>query len=296
MMLKNILKAIFGDSQQEQASGFSTTPQYSGIKKSWEVPKPSSSTPPVNVEKVRQLERRAIIATGGTPSGTRGYPASGIQKATVESVRRANMSRGNSSTWGGGSNNNGSPPPTGPDRERYGFALPRYTVPKRASSAFISGDKFDPKQTLFRYDPRTLNIIEEEAFRSNPANKGRPFTSPYNERDPIYEGFPDRTGAEGYGRLWSSSLDNEKRRYLFDMRDHNQVLEKLVDEKLTKREGVALQTYFAIPATVPDRVSRVSISSWSGSPSTERMITVSRTIGGGEQIIGNPDFFKFKKP
>jgi|GEM_PF-6411793 len=81
-----------------------------------------------------------------------------------------NNNNGGSNTGsggGGGGNNNGGGRNGGSDLEKYGFPLPRYSTPQRAANTYISGDKFDPIQTLFRYDPQALNILAEEKFRKN---------------------------------------------------------------------------------------------------------------------------------
>jgi len=185
------------------------------------------------------------------------------------------------------------------DLETYGFPLPRYSTSEKAAKTYISGDKFDPVQTLFRYDPQALNMLAEEQFKSHPTNDGEYFEKPHNETSPVYEGFPDRRGVTGLARTWNHTvqrgLGNEKGECLFDIRDHNKRFKKPLEAKLSREEAIALRKYFALPSE-PIRVSTVSIDGWSGSPNPGRKITISRTTGGGEQIMNNPKYSKFEKP
>ena len=272
-----------------RAGGFTATPNSSGPQKSWEIPPKAPPRPQPDPVRIQKMEQAAIKAVGGVPGPNGGYPPSGIQRETIDNTTR----------WKGSDGAGKGPPSRPTDYEKYGFPLPRYTVPQRAADAYTSGDKFDPKQTLFRFDPETLNTIEEEEFRRNPANKDKPFIKPYDEKSPVYEGFPDRKGAKGFGRAWNheakDGAGNEKQGYLFDVRDHDQKFKKQIEEKISRGEAVALREYFAIPTT-PTRTSKVSMQDWAGSPDQDRKIRVSRTIGGGEQIFGDPTFFTFEKP
>lgn len=266
------------------SAGFSTTPGYKGPEHSWQRPNESEKPLVIN-QRVKALEQKVMQSASG-PSAT-SYPPSGIQKATVS----------NTKFW--------KPPPNQPpgnpsDAQKghfYGFPLPKYTPAYVASQAYISGDKFDPKQTLFRYDPEHLNTLAERDFRRQNPNK--PFIPPHNVKSPVYEGFPDRRGAQEMGRAWNNQVNNGKgnevRPYLFDIRQYKQQFKKDIEENLSGEMSVAVRTYFAM-SVEPTKISRVSTHPWFGSPEQERMIKVSRTVGSGEQIIGNPDYFKFKKP
>lgn len=270
----------------DKIGGFSATPLSSGQKFSWEMPKEKSQTPPINQERMRQVEQKAIAnANGGANTGK--YPPSGIKR--------------NSSGhdfWKpseGGGTPGGRPPSGGGDMGNYGFALPRYTTPGEAANKLLAGDKFDPSQTLFRYDPEALNIIAEREFYANPDHAGKPFTKPHDPTVGVYDGLPNRQGVDGLGRAWDYQHGNESGRYLFDMRDYNANISNVIREKLLKGEAVAIREHYALPVE-PTRISVASIDPWSGATSMDRSIRVSRTMGGGEQIIGNPDYFKLKKP
>lgn len=269
--------------KSEALMGFSTKSSTTGPEYSWQVkkpPPPKPQIPPARAKQLDQMARQAIRKQGAAP------PQKAIQGRTMQNTKFWKPADGG--TPGGRKPTGGSG-----DTGKYGFPLPRYTAAYRASQTYQAGDKFDPKQTLFRHDPETLNIIAKEKHMREQPNK--PFIPPHDTRNPVYEGFPDRKGATGFGRAWNHNRGNESGQYLFDMRNYNQQFQRQAQERVSRGEGVALRELFALPSE-PTRISKVSIDPWSGSPDQGRKVKMSRTIGGGEQIIGNPDNFKFAKP
>ena len=175
--------------------------------------------------------------------------------------------------------------------------LPKYTFPQTAANDLRAADKFDPLQTLFRYDHEALNIVARQEFYNDAGNAGKPFTLPHAST--VYEGLTHRDGVDGLGRAWNSATNNKSREYLFDMREYNEKISAVVQEKLEKGEAVAIRQVYAIPGDV-DRISSASIAPWKADQSFDdqqrRKVRMSRTTGGGEQIIGNPKYFKFNTP
>lgn len=72
-----------------EMAGFRGIPLSSGKEFSWQRPKKESERPAIDRSRVQELERKAIIATGGKPSagGRTVYPPSGLQRATLDRAR-----------------------------------------------------------------------------------------------------------------------------------------------------------------------------------------------------------------
>ena len=323
-------------------AGFRTTPQNIGSQFSWEVKKANQPRPPVKTQRMHELERKAVVSLGDTPRKGGSYPASKIQKRTVN----------NTIFWSPSDGTPGGRKPTGKggDLGNYSFPLPRYTAAYRASETYIAGDVFDPKQTLFRYDPETLNVIAHEEFERKERQrkiaegaryKPGKFIPPHDPKSPVYEGLMHREGVKDLGRAWSAEANkgegNEVGRYFIDLREMESSLQIELKAKLAPGEGIALREHYAIPSTpeapYPDRMSEVKISPWqamknrifgvevvtsaekgenydrekkvnpdlrppnySGVKPNMAVSRLSKTIGGGEQIVGDPGFFKIFKP
>lgn len=295
---------------KSQGNGFSTTPTFqpSG-KKSWEIEKPEPSKPPIDPVRMKKMEEAAIKATGGSTNSSGAYPET-IQRRNYQETQQ-NNSNGPKTVFKVGAS----------DYENYGMKIPRYTSPETAAKTYISGDVFDPKQTLFRYDAQTLNVLEEKKFRDKPENKLKPFTKPHEEQSPVYEGLPKRSGVEGLARV-SRSGANPEGSYLIDLRELSKGLNLEIKSKLSLKEAFAVREYYAIPTEKnekpPNSMIKASIKEWNAQKTNifekeiidttndpnsakrqgaimKETIIVSRTVGYGEQIIGNVEFFKFNK-
>lgn len=181
------------------------------------------------------------------------------------------------------------------DFANYGFALPRYTAPQRARRDYKAGDNFDPKQTLFRHDPGTFNVKKMQEYCREGNKRGKTFIPPHSKAGQVYQGFLNRTGVSTLARAWSSQSHNEVGGHLFDKRGFAAKFGQPPESKLSANQGYAVRQWLAIPGNAPDRVSNVSPGQWSGSPDPRRQVDISKTLGGGEQIIGIPEFFKFNK-
>ena len=326
----------------DRKAGFRTTPRNIGSQFSWEVKKANQPRPPVKTQRMHELERKAVVSLGDTPRKGGSYPPSKIQKRTVN----------NTVFWSPSDGTPGGRKPTGGDGDlgNYGFPLPRYTAAYRASETYIAGDVFDPKQTLFRYDPETLNTVAREEFERREQQrkiaegsdyKPAKFIPPHDPKSPVYEGLMQREGVKGLGRAWSTKAydgeGNEVGNYFIDLREMKQSLQIELKAKLAPGESIALREHYAIPSTLeipyPDRMSEVQISPWqamknrifgvkvvtsaeqkenydsekkvnpdlkppnySGVKPNMAVSRLSKTIGGGEQIVGNKRFFKFFEP
>jgi|GEM_PF-2788004 len=290
-------KRIFEDGL-DLSGGFSTRAGSVSNKKSFEDKPPPPPPPKVNQD-LRRMEIQVIASNGDQPAPNNRYPDA-VQtryKAAmqVEAARKREAVPGHMRAK------------EGTDIEKYGRHLPRYTDPKRAAQSLQTADNYDPVQTLFRYDSEALNLEAEKKFYANPKNKGKKFIPEHDPTAPVYEGMPDRKGVKGLGRAYSQERGNLKREYLFDQRDHEQEFGSKIQEVLDKGLSVAVRRYFAIPNPV-DREAQVEIENWQ--PKTKekavvtydpekinaRSIRISKTVGGGQQIFGNPKFFKFLKP
>lgn len=271
------------DHNRDKFGGFSTTPRSVSGQPSWEAVNQPPPLKPVGIDRT--------------------YPKSDLQKPSVDTHKFWSKAEGG--TPGGR-----KPDHQGGDLGKYSKPLPRYTDPKRARDSYQSGDKFDPKQTLFRYDPDTLNRIAENRFRNDRSNDGKPFIPPHDPRSPVYEGLLKRKGADGLGRVYSSDLKNKEGGYLFDLRNAPPGTQESLTKILSRSDTVAFREYYSIPNPVnafthvsskPWDARNVSILSreelekraentgtkvnYSGTVMTDR-IQMSRTLGGGEQIFG----------
>ncbi|MBO6497290.1 MAG: hypothetical protein JJ978_17125 [Roseivirga sp.] len=216
----------------------------------------------------------------------------------------------------------------GSDYEKYGVSIPRYTNPERGSEDFISGDRFDPVQTLFRYDPETLNHFAEKKFYENPENSGKDFTKPHDPNSEVYEGFLDREGTKNMVRVWRFDKEDEDRirkgekplgtprrgDYYIDVRDLQIKTGFKLDDALSNEFVESVRTVYSIP-TEPNRLNQAESKSWGhekndiftieiyprktdidepiekGTGLSPKMVKISKTIDGGEQIIGDKNNF-----
>lgn len=279
--------------------GFSTIPSTISHEYSWEIKKAKPQQPLIEPALMRMLEVAAIKATGGRPNTDGGYPKSDIQ---TRSEKTPDI------FWTPSDSKKGPRFPTGnvgSDYEKYGKALPRFA---KASEAlvYMNGQKLDPAQILFRYDTESLNLVardnfmraeEEKRRRQGSEYKPSIFIPPHDTQiKHAYDGFFKRVGVTLLGRLWSTAAregrGNERGEYYLDVGEASQTTLSKLKKNLSPDEAIALRTRYALPAS-PDRMSVVSSKTWEKTPSSGNIVRVSRTIGGGEQIIGNPDAFKF---
>ncbi len=196
------------------------------------------------------------------------------------------------------------------DDKKYGFAIPLFSTVTRAEGDYTAAEVFDPKQTLFRYDPQTLNNIAQQKFYKNPPHAGKEFIPPHDTSKPVYEGLPDRKGVVGkLARAWfkeGESNRGEVGNSLFDIRNYKDKFGKDIQQKLDASQGVAVRAWVAMPGQPPNTISNADIVGWklgdemfSTNPKTGKTdfvcaVRVSQTVGGGEQVVGKIEtFFRF---
>lgn len=185
--------------------------------------------------------------------------------------------------------------------------LPRFMPPHVAIAIYESAQVFDPVQTLFAHDPVYLNELERRKFIENPENAGIEFIKPHDETKPVITGLPKKEGAEHFQRVWLTKFHNEERKYIFDPKANAPHIDYYYKAGLSSPE--VYKEVLKLSHT-PDMISEVSIAPVTMQEARmvstrleaggeknifPRKISVSNTIGLGEQIIGDPSFFIFKK-
>ncbi len=184
--------------------------------------------------------------------------------------------------------------------------LPRFMPPHVAVAIYESAQVFDPVQTLFAHDPVYLNELERRKFFADPANIGKEFILPHDPTKPVIMGLPRKEGVDGLERVWREDKRNEMGAYVFDPVANAPHINAYYNAGLSSsevyKEVLKLQHF-------PNMISDVSIQPTDENDKTlktdrlpgggernyyPRNVSVSNTIGLGEQIIGDPRFFTFK--
>jgi hypothetical protein len=234
--------------------------------------------------------------SAGAPSSDGGI------RAAVEEIRRK-AEEGAKSFWKTGKTGDDST-----DDKKYGFALPRFSTVDKAEGHYTSAEIFDPKQTLFRYDPQTLNNIARQEFYKDSNHAEKKFVPPHDTSKPVYQGVTKREGiVDKLARAWNfqessrNPAEREQGAYLFDIRNYKNKFGKDIQQKLDAGQGVAVRAWVAMPGQAPNRISAVETAPWklgdnffeerinpdTGKLETHfvRAVMVSNTIGEGEQVI-----------
>ncbi|MBO6549317.1 MAG: hypothetical protein JJ964_06815 [Rhizobiales bacterium] len=283
--------------------GFSTRAGSVNEKKSFEQNPPNPPPQPDPV--VKKMEWKVLEQQGVKLDERGNYPQK-LHRRTVEEATRKREAIPEHMRAKEGTN-----------IEKYSHDLPRYTDPRKAAQTLQTAENYDPVQTLFRYDPATLNLEAEKGFRAIPKNKDKKFIPPHDTSVPVYEGMLKREGGVKAVRAWTQDKTRERGGYFADIRDYQKKTGKPSSEVLKEFEVKAVQATYALPVE-PDRTTEVTSKPWNPDKGKGvfqvdrqetdhetgerlekakniRMVKISKTVGGGEQIIGNPKNFKFPK-